>query len=123
MPAASSAGAPSSTIRPSSTTSTRPNASVSPTSWVTHSSVASRHWWRDATLLCVTHDVGETLAFGRVLVVEDGRIVEDGAPAELAAGMTRYRALLEAEDKVRSGMWNGAHWRRIEVRGGQVLDG
>jgi ATP-binding cassette subfamily B protein len=83
----------------------------------------TRRWWRGATLLCVTHDVSETLGFGRVLVVEDGRIVEDGRPAELAAGATRYRALLEAEDAVRARMWNGAHWRRIEMAGGQVVAG
>jgi ABC-type bacteriocin/lantibiotic exporter with double-glycine peptidase domain len=83
----------------------------------------ARRWWRGATMLCVTHDVGETLGFGRVLVVEDGRIVEDGAPAELAAGATRYRSLLEAETSVRSRMWNGAHWRRIEMRGGLVAAG
>lgn len=83
----------------------------------------TRRWWRNATMLCVTHDVGETLAFGRVLVVEDGRIVEDGVPAELAAGATRYRALLDAEEGVRSRMWDGAHWRRIDMRGGQVAAG
>jgi ATP-binding cassette subfamily B protein len=83
----------------------------------------TRRWWRDATLLCVTHDVSETLGFGRVLVVEDGRIVEDGAPAALAAGATRYRALLDAEEAVRAHMWNGAHWRRVEMAGGQVVAG
>src|SRR5262249_23217057 len=36
----------------------------------------ARRAWRDATLLCVTHDVGETLDFERVLVIEGGRIVE-----------------------------------------------
>ncbi len=45
----------------------------------------ARRLWRGATLLCVTHDVGETLGFERVLVVEDGRIVEDGPPERLAA--------------------------------------
>jgi ATP-binding cassette subfamily B protein len=83
----------------------------------------TRRWWQGATLLCVTHDVSETLAFGRVLVVEDGRIVEDGDPAALAAGATRYRALLDAEEGVRAHMWNGAHWRRIEMAGGQVVAG
>jgi ATP-binding cassette subfamily B protein len=83
----------------------------------------TRRWWRDATLLCVTHDVSETLGFGRVLVVEDGRIVEDGDPAALAAGTGRYRALLDAEAGVRARMWNGAHWRRIEMAGGQVVAG
>ena len=51
-------------------------------------------WWQAQTLLCVTHDVGQTLAFARVLVVEQGRIVEDGAPAALAAEDSRYAALL-----------------------------
>jgi ATP-binding cassette subfamily B protein len=80
----------------------------------------TRRWWSGATMLCVSHDVSETLAFGRVLVVEDGRIVEDGVPAELAAGASRYRALLDAEQKLRSGMWDGGHWRRIDMRDGQV---
>ena len=58
----------------------------------------ARRLWREATLLCITHDVGETRAFDRVLVVEGGQIVEDGAPADLAKRPgSRYRALLEAE--------------------------
>ena len=43
--------------------------------------IQARVHWRDATMLCITHDVGETQAFERVLVIEDGRIVEDAAPA------------------------------------------
>src|SRR4029453_2861654 len=38
-----------------------------------------------ATLLCVTHDIGETLTFDHILVVHTGRIVEYGEPAALAA--------------------------------------
>ena len=78
----------------------------------------ARIWWRDVTLLCVTHDVGETLSFDRVLVVEDGGIIEDGIPAQLAAGASRYRQLLEAEAMVRTAMWQGAQWRRVEIRDG-----
>src|SRR5439155_19621964 len=56
----------------------------------------ARDAWRGATLLCITHDVGETLGFERVVVVEGGRVVEDAAPAELAARAgSRYRALLD----------------------------
>jgi ATP-binding cassette subfamily B protein len=82
----------------------------------------ARQWWRGATLLCVTHDVGDTRAFDRVLVVEDGRIVEDGAPARLAAGPSRYRELLEAEESLREAMWGGDHWRRIAMQGGRVVE-
>jgi ATP-binding cassette subfamily B protein len=82
----------------------------------------ARQWWAGATLLCVTHDVAETLSFGRVLVVDNGRIVEDGVPVRLALGQTRYRALLEAEKSVRERMWSGGHWRRLQVQGGRVQD-
>jgi ABC-type transport system involved in cytochrome bd biosynthesis fused ATPase/permease subunit len=80
----------------------------------------ARGWWKDATLLCVTHDVAETLSFGRVLVVEGGRIVEDGAPAQLAAVASRYRELLDAETLVRERLWEGKHWRRIQIENGSV---
>ncbi len=83
---------------------------------------ARRHWDR-TTFLCVTHDVGETLGFPRALVVENGRIVEDGDPAELArqAG-SRYRALLEAEEGVREGSWSSGHWRRLRLEDGRLIE-
>ena len=80
----------------------------------------ARTWWHDVTLVCVTHDVAETRRFDRVLVVEDGRIVEDGAPARLAAGATRYRALLDAEATLHAGLWEGSDWRRLRVAEGRV---
>jgi ATP-binding cassette subfamily B protein len=83
----------------------------------------ARDVWRDATLLCITHDIGETLGFDRVLVVEAGRIIEDGRPARLAqATGSRYRALLEAEDAVRTGLWSDARWRRLRVVDGHLED-
>jgi ABC-type transport system involved in cytochrome bd biosynthesis fused ATPase/permease subunit len=83
---------------------------------------ARRHW-DSATLLCVTHDVGETLGFPRALVVENGKIVEDGAPAELARqANSRYRALLEAEESVREGSWSGGHWRHLRLEDGRLVE-
>ncbi len=80
----------------------------------------TRAHWRAATLLCVTHDVAETRAFDRVLVVEDGRIQEDDSPVRLASRRSRYRALLDAEQRVRERLWQGAHWRRLRVGGGRI---
>ena len=80
----------------------------------------ARAWWREATLLCVTHDVGETLSFPRVLVVEGGRIVEDGTPTELAAQPSRYSQLLAAEREVQARLWQGPQWRRVQVDNGAV---
>jgi ATP-binding cassette subfamily B protein len=81
-----------------------------------------RQRWHEATLLCITHDVGETLPFERVLVVEGGRVVEDGAPARLVGVATsRYRALLDAETEVRTGLWSSNAWRRLRLVGGRVV--
>ncbi|MDB5955426.1 ATP-binding cassette domain-containing protein [Ramlibacter sp.] len=80
----------------------------------------ARKWWSDATLLCVTHDVGETLSFPRVLVVEGGRIVEDGRPADLAATSSRYSEMLAAESDVQARLWRDPQWRRVHVDGGTV---
>ncbi len=60
--------------------------------------VRARGFWKDATLLAVTHDVEHALYFDRVLVVDAGTIVEDGRPSALAAdASSRYRALIDAE--------------------------
>jgi ATP-binding cassette subfamily B protein len=72
----------------------------------------------------VTHDIDETLPFARVLVVADGRIVEDAAPAALASRAgSRYAQLLEAERRVRHAAWSRAGavpWRRLRMEGGRV---
>jgi len=84
---------------------------------------ARRHW-SDATLLCVTHDIGETARFARVLVVADGQIIEDGAPHELRARPgSRYAQLLHAEERVRAASWSAAAWRRLRLEGGRVREG
>ncbi len=81
---------------------------------------ARRHW-QGATFLCVTHDVGETLGFERVLVVEGGRIVEDGRPEDLATKPgSRYRALVDAEQEVREGLWASGVWRRLRMEAGSL---
>lgn len=68
----------------------------------------------------MTHDVGETLAFGRVLVVEQGRIVEDGRP-DLALANSRYRQLLAAERDLRRRAWADTNWRRLRLDGGRLV--
>jgi ABC-type bacteriocin/lantibiotic exporter with double-glycine peptidase domain len=83
----------------------------------------ARLFWSMATLICITHDVGETRAFERVLVVEGGRIVEDGVPEELASRPnSRYRALLDAEEEVRQKLWAASNWRRIRIAQGTLTE-
>jgi ABC-type transport system involved in cytochrome bd biosynthesis fused ATPase/permease subunit len=84
----------------------------------------ARRLWRGATLLCVTHDVGETLEFERVLVIENGRVVEDDSPAVLAERSgSRYQSLLAAEHDVREGLWGSAVWRRLIMDRGRLSEG
>ena len=83
----------------------------------------ARLFWSMATLICITHDVGETRAFERVLVVEGGRIVEDGVPEDLASRPnSRYRALLDAEDEVRQKLWSASSWRKIRIAQGKLTE-
>lgn len=78
-----------------------------------------RERWREATLLCVTHDISETAAFDRVVVMERGRIVELGPPAALGARPdSRYRAMLDAERVSWSALERQARWRRLRMEDG-----
>jgi ABC-type transport system involved in cytochrome bd biosynthesis fused ATPase/permease subunit len=84
-----------------------------------------RQWWSGATLLCVTHDVSETQGFDRVLVIENGRIVEDDSPAALVPSPltspsteptpSRYQAMLQAEQAVHAELWQQPTWRRLHL--------
>jgi ABC-type bacteriocin/lantibiotic exporter with double-glycine peptidase domain len=81
----------------------------------------SRAWWKGATLLCVTHDVGETLAFDRVFVVDAGTIVESGSPEVLAADPgSRYAAKLAEEKRLPASTWSEAEWRRLRLESGRL---
>jgi ATP-binding cassette subfamily B protein len=83
---------------------------------------ARRHW-SEATLLCITHDLEETRGFDRVLVLEGGRLVEDGNPSTLTGDpRSRYRALLDREREVREALWSDSKWRRLQLRDGQLLE-
>lgn len=50
----------------------------------------------DRTAFIIAHRLTTVEIADRVLVIDDGRIVEDGSPEELLAGGGRYRALHEA---------------------------
>lgn len=80
-----------------------------------------REQWREATLIFISHDVGEAQNFERVLVIEQGQVVEDDSPAALAEQPdSRFRALVTAEEMVRQGMWGAAGWRRLWLANGQL---
>jgi ABC-type transport system involved in cytochrome bd biosynthesis fused ATPase/permease subunit len=84
--------------------------------------VRARAIWRNQTLVCVTHDIEETLDFERVLVVDNGRLVEDGDPLALSQQETVYASLLAAEREVRTHLWSGERWRRWRMQDGAIVE-
>ncbi|HET9627121.1 MAG TPA: ATP-binding cassette domain-containing protein [Kofleriaceae bacterium] len=82
-----------------------------------------RAWWPAATMLWVTHDILETEGFARVLVVDGGQIVEDAAPAALAASpASRYATLLRGDRELRAAEWAGNKWRKVWLANGQLRE-
>ncbi len=79
----------------------------------------ARGHFSGVTLLCVTHDVTATLDFDRVLVIENGRILEQGTPRELYEdASSRYRALFDREKSVGRRLWSHPIWRRLRMTRG-----
>ena len=82
-----------------------------------------RQYWHDKTLVFISHDVGDTQSFDRVLVIEEGRVVEDGVPRTLLAQTeSRYALMLAAETAVRQGLWESSAWRRLWLENGQLQE-
>ncbi len=82
----------------------------------------SRELWRDATLFYASHDILQTVDFDHVVVIEGGRIVEQGRPQELRVAQGAYTRLLEEEETVQSRLWHGDQWRRLVMEGGRLTD-
>ena len=82
-----------------------------------------RERWAGATVVCVTHDLAQTLEFDRVVVLEAGRIVEDGAPRLLRQQQgSRYQALLRAEWDAHGAVWSNPVWRRLRLAAGRLSE-
>jgi ATP-binding cassette subfamily B protein len=83
---------------------------------------AARARWADATFVCITHDISQTLDFPRVLVIDKGQVVEDGAPNLLASQAdTRYAQLLAAEARARARL-AGPEWRHLHLDQGRISE-
>ncbi len=83
----------------------------------------SRAHWEGATLLAITHDVSECEDFDRVLVLEGGRLVEDGSPSELHhRDGSRYRHFLDVEREL-ARLWSEGGWRSFRLEDGRLADG
>ena len=82
---------------------------------------ASRVLWANVTLLCVSHDVVQTRDFDRVLVIENGRVVENAPPQELLADpSSRYAQLVRADEENHRALWRGGAWRNWRLADGHL---
>ncbi|HEX3125894.1 MAG TPA: ATP-binding cassette domain-containing protein [Thermoanaerobaculia bacterium] len=82
-----------------------------------------RDVYRDATFLFISHDVAQARAFPRVLVIDGGRVVEDGAPDDLLAREGgRFRELVDREAAVRERLASEPGWRRLRVEDGGLIE-
>jgi ABC-type bacteriocin/lantibiotic exporter with double-glycine peptidase domain len=83
----------------------------------------ARAWWRHATLLFVSHDIADTLDFERVLVIEDGRVVEEGPPRQLVDDQgSRYGALVAGDRAMQNGDWADGEWRKLWLENGRLRE-
>jgi ABC-type bacteriocin/lantibiotic exporter with double-glycine peptidase domain len=83
----------------------------------------ARAFWHHSTLLCITHDLAETRTFDHIVVMERGRIAEQGSPVQLLARLdSRYSQLLAAEETAASALWGSSMWRRIHIESGQITE-
>jgi ATP-binding cassette subfamily B protein len=81
----------------------------------------AREFWKNATLLSISHDISETLTFDRVLVIEEGRIVQDGRPRDLAEQPgSRFHSMLQSERAIREEMWAATNWRHLKLQEGTL---
>jgi ATP-binding cassette subfamily B protein len=81
----------------------------------------ARELWQQATLICITHDVGETCDFERVVVMNEGKIVEDDSPSHLRnQPQSLYSRMLAAEQQVREQLWENPEWRLLTLANGRI---
>jgi ATP-binding cassette subfamily B protein len=58
------------------------------------------HLMRDRTVIAIAHRLSTVRAFDRIIVLHDGRIVQDGSPSELMRREGLYRDLLRRQTVV-----------------------
>jgi ATP-binding cassette subfamily B protein len=83
----------------------------------------ARQEFEGKTLLCIMHDIAETLSFDRVLVIKGGELVEDGSPRALAEREDSvYRALLDEEAAVLGDLSGRGGWKRLFLSQGALIE-
>jgi ABC-type bacteriocin/lantibiotic exporter with double-glycine peptidase domain len=83
-----------------------------------------RRHFRRTTLLMVTHDVEDTLEFDKVVIIDQGRIIETGDPRTLRSRPdSRYAQSLAQAHHVYTQRWGDHSWKRLRVESGKLAFG
>ena len=80
-------------------------------------------YWKTKTLIFISHDVQETINFKRVIVIENGKIIEDGNPKDLInIENSSYKSIIDNEIKVRKKILESVQWKKIRVENGCIVE-
>lgn len=81
----------------------------------------ARSYWKDATLIFISHDISDSQDFDRVWVIDEGRLIEDENPQTLLNNpKSHYTQLLNTEKSVREMIWSSTDWIRLKLEKGQL---
>ena len=83
----------------------------------------ARQHWKQATLICITHDLPVAREFDRVVVMAEGSIREQGRP-DILYGQpgSAYREHCDASDLVQRSLWQSHLWRRWRIEDGSLVE-
>lgn len=76
--------------------------------------------WKSSTLFFISHDVSETKNFKRVLVIENGNIIEDGSPEHLlTTENSKYKSIIDKENNVKQ-LFQRVQWKKLWIEKGRL---
>jgi ABC-type bacteriocin/lantibiotic exporter with double-glycine peptidase domain len=80
-----------------------------------------RNQHAEATLICVTHDISEAIKFPRVVVIGEGKLLEQGEPKILLAKSdSALNRLRECEVKLLNTLLHEQGWQSLRMQKGQL---
>jgi len=82
----------------------------------------SRKHWQESTLIYISHDIAEALSFDTVIVMDNGKIIENSNPHTLMSISTsKFRAMMDASQSLYDTLWNSDHWKRWILKKGELI--
>jgi len=79
--------------------------------------------WHNNTLIFISHDVQDTVNFDRVIVMDNGKIIEDAAPKDLLSKEhSRYRAIIQNEQNIHQLFEKKVKWKKWWIENGKLVE-